>query len=52
MLFEDYLQQIHDLILACEVVQNFQIIPSQRSDFEGMIRGEIKFIDNSVLMVR
>ncbi len=31
---------------------HFQIIPSQRSDFEGMIRGEIKFLDNSVLMVR
>ncbi|NEO52407.1 MAG: hypothetical protein F6K54_04525 [Okeania sp. SIO3B5] len=52
MLFEDYLQQLHDLIVACEIVQHFQIIPSQRSDFEGMIRGEIKFLDNSVLMVR
>ncbi|NEP04865.1 MAG: hypothetical protein F6K25_04340 [Okeania sp. SIO2G4] len=52
MLFEDYLQELHDLIVACEVVQHFQIIPSQRSDFEGMIRGEIKFLDNSVLMVR
>ncbi|WP_293075095.1 DUF6516 family protein [Okeania sp. SIO3B5] len=52
LLFEDYLQQLHDLIVACEIVQHFQIIPSQRSDFEGMIRGEIKFLDNSVLMVR
>lgn len=52
MLFEAYLQQLHGLIVTCEVVQHFQIIPSQRSDFEGMIRGEIKFLDNSVLYWR
>ncbi|MGD1701542.1 toxin-antitoxin system TumE family protein [Dapis sp. BLCC M229] len=65
MLFEDYLQQLHDSIVACEVVQHFQLLnealqtfsiiqnctfnPKKQGTYQGFIRGEARFKDNSML---
>ncbi|CCI20203.1 Genome sequencing data, contig C327 (fragment) [Microcystis aeruginosa PCC 9807] len=52
MLIEDYFQQIQTIIATCSVVQFFTLDCEKRDSYEGFIRAEIKFIDNSVLHIR
>lgn len=52
MSIENYLQQLRNVIEACSVVQWFNLIPEKRGLYEGFIRGEIKFVDGSVLYLR
>ena len=52
MLIEVYFQQIRDVIEACPVVQSFNLTPENRGRYEGFIRGQIKFVEGSVLYLR
>ena len=52
MRIEAYFQQLRDLVDACPVVQSSSITYDKRSTHEGFIRGEIYFVDASVLHLR
>ena len=52
MRIEAYFQQLRDLVDACPVVQSSSITYDKRSTHEGFIRGEIYFVDGSVLHLR
>jgi len=52
LLIEDYFQQIQTIIATCSVVKFFTLDCEKRDSYEGFIRAEIKFIDNSVLHIR
>jgi hypothetical protein len=49
---EAYFQQLRSLVDACTVVQSSSITYDKRSTHEGFIRGEIYFVDGSVLHLR
>jgi hypothetical protein len=46
---ESYFQQIRDAIAACRVLQASNATYDQRGAYEGLIRGELYFVDGSVL---
>ena len=52
MRIEAYFQRLRDLVDACPVVQSSSITYDKRSTHEGFIRGEIYFVDTSVLHLR
>ena len=52
MRIEAYFQQFRDLVDACPVGQSSSITYDKRSTHEGFIRGEIYFVDGSVLHLR
>ena len=52
MRIEAYFQRLRDLVDACPVVQSSSITYDKRSTQEGFIRGEIYFVDASVLHLR
>ena len=47
-----YFQRLRDLVDACPVVQSSSVTYDKRSTHEGLIRGELYFVDASVLHVR
>jgi hypothetical protein len=49
---ERYFEHVRHHIEACHAVQAFDVAYDKRSTYEGFIRGEIRFIDGSVLHVR
>jgi hypothetical protein len=49
---EDYFAQIKQTIDAYAVVQSFNVTYDKRGTHEGFIRGEIYFVDGSMLHVR
>jgi hypothetical protein len=49
---ELYFQQIQATIFACTVVQEFDLKTEKRDVSVGLIRGEIRFCDASILAVR
>jgi hypothetical protein len=49
---EDYFAQIRQTIDVCAVVQSFNVTYDKRATHEGFIRGEIYFIDGSMLHIR
>jgi hypothetical protein len=49
---EAYFQQLRDLVDASPVVQSSSITYDKRSTHEGFIRGEIYFVDGSMLHLR
>jgi hypothetical protein len=49
---EAYFQQIRKAIETCPVVQAFNMTYDKRGTYEGFIRGEIYFIDGSILHLR
>jgi hypothetical protein len=49
---ETYFQQLRDVVDTCPVVQSSSITYDKRSTHEGFIRGEIYFMDASVLHLR
>ncbi len=52
MQIEHYLKQFQAIIETCPTVQTFNIAYDKRSTYEGFIRGEIVFVDDSVLHLR
>lgn len=52
MRIEEYFQQIQDIIATCRVIQASNATYDKRGTHEGFIRGEIYFIDGSVLHFR
>ncbi len=52
MLIEDYFQEVRDIIEACSVVQLSNVNYDSRSIYRGFMRGELKFLDGSVLYLR
>jgi hypothetical protein len=49
---EVYFQHVRDVIEACPLVQSFDIADDKRGTHEGFIRGELHFVDGSVLHLR
>lgn len=52
MRVEDYFQQVREIIEACPVVQLSDIAYNKRGSYEGFIRGEIFFVDGTLLHLR
>lgn len=52
MLIEDYFQTIRTVISTCTAVESFSLDCEKRDTYEGFIRGEIRFIDSSILNIR
>jgi hypothetical protein len=51
-LIEDYFRQLDALVTGSPVVHSSRITYDKRSSFVGFIRGNIYFLDSSVLQVR
>jgi hypothetical protein len=49
---DSYFQQIASLIEACPIVQSSSVTYDKRARHEGFIRGELHFVDGSILHVR
>jgi len=49
---ETYFQQIQEMIQSCPVVQLSDISYNKRGSYEGFIRGELYFVDESKLHLR
>jgi len=49
---EAYFQQIQSQIEACPVIQLSNIAYEKRGSHEGLVRGEITFVDGSLLHLR
>lgn len=52
MRIETYFQQIQRAIDGCSFVQAFNVTYDKRGTYEGFIRGELCFIDGSMLHIR
>ena len=52
MQIEAYFQQLRELIDACPVVQSHSLTYDKRGTHEGFVRGEISFVDGSILHLR
>ncbi len=52
MRIEDYFAQIKQTIDTCAVVQSFNVTYDKRGTHEGFIRGEVYFVDGSMLHIR
>lgn len=52
MRIEAYFQQIGEAIDNCPVVQSSRVNYDKRSTYEGFIRGEVYFVDGSILHLR
>jgi len=49
---EAYFHQVRDALDTCAVVQSSNVTYDKRSTHEGFIRGEVYFVDGSVLHLR
>lgn len=52
MRIEAYFQQLREAIDACPVVRSFNVTYDKRGSHEGFIRGEVHFVDGSMLHLR
>ena len=52
MRIEDYFQQLRDTIDACLMVRSFDMTYDKRGSHEGVIHGEVHFVDDSALHLR
>jgi Family of unknown function (DUF6516) len=52
LLIEAYFQDIQTTISTCIAVASFSLDCEKRDTYEGFIRGEIRFIDSSILNIR
>ena len=52
MRIEHYFKQLQATIEACTSLQTFSLTYDKRSTYEGFIRGELIFVDGSVLHLR
>jgi hypothetical protein len=49
---DSYFRTIAELIAACLIVQSSTVTYDRRAQHEGYIRGEVQFVDGSVLTLR
>lgn len=49
---EDYFHQIQHIIESCRVLRASNVVYDKRGTYEGLIRGELYFVDGSVLHFR
>lgn len=49
MLIEDYFGKIENDIVLCPFVHSYELFKDKRSLYIGLVKGTIKFTDNSVL---
>jgi hypothetical protein len=49
---ERYFEQIQAAVEACPVLQTFSLTYDKRGTYEGFIRGELNFVDGSMLHLR
>jgi hypothetical protein len=49
---EEYFQQLQNTISTCPAVASSSLDCDKRDTYEGFIRGEVKFFDNSILYIR
>lgn len=52
MSIETYFRQIASLIEACHIIQSSNVTYDKRARHEGFIRGELFFVDGSLLHLR
>ena len=52
MRIEAYFQQLRETIEACPIVRSFNVTYDKRGSHEGFIRGEVYFVDGSILHLR
>ena len=52
MRIETYFQQIQETVQSCSIVQLSDISYNKRGSYEGFIRGELCFVDESKLHLR
>lgn len=52
MRIEEYFQQIRTVIDGCPFVQSSNVTYDKRGTYEGFVRGELYFVDGSVLHLR
>lgn len=52
MLIETYFKQLQQAIEARAIIQSFNISFDKRGTYEGFIRGEVYFVDGSILHLR
>ena len=52
MRIEDYFQQIRDAIDASQITQSSTVTYDKRATYQGFIRGDVYFVDGSILHVR
>lgn len=52
MRIEAYFEQVLDLIGACPVVRLSNVANEKRGTYEGLVRGELTFVDGSILHFR
>lgn len=52
MRIEDYFQKIRGIIESCPVVQLSDVSYKKRGSYEGFIRGELYFVDGTMLHLR
>lgn len=52
MRIEDYFQQIRDTIDAAQITESSTVTYDKRATHQGFIRGEVYFVDGSILHVR
>lgn len=52
MRIEVYFQRLRETIDACPAVRSFNVTYDKRGSYEGFIRGEVYFADDSILHLR
>lgn len=52
MRIEAYFQQLRETIDTCPIVHSFNVTYDKRGSHEGFIRGEVYFVDGSILHLR
>lgn len=52
MRIELYFERTRKVIDACPILQSSNVAYDKRGTYEGYIRGELYFVDNSILHVR
>jgi hypothetical protein len=49
---ESYFQQIRQVIEVCPILQSSNLTYDKRGTYEGLVRGELYFVDGSILHLR
>ena len=52
MRIEAYFQQLREIIDSCPIVRSSNVTYDKRGSHEGFIRGEVYFVDGSILHLR
>lgn len=52
MRIEDYFQTVETLIQTSDLVQSYNLTPDKRDTYEGFLKAEVVFTDQSILFIR